>query len=350
MRMYFFVLPAYLSDGQWTYDWVTAMCKEYRKTPKEWCDFIESLRTPIFPTYNFGFTLDPPAYVAPAIPHPYFHRHIVADHLRVLLEKNMRLRWIMRKCLMRLRARICRRRIVGETDLTTMSPIPPRFLVEVLDIPTRSCYHFHASTLHCLIVGSLLHQSYALANPQPPKNPYTNLPWSLGQLISIVEQIQLCFLREHHRFLNPWVIGFRICKYNVELFLETNFRALQIMAAGFFFSDPQNLFFDSLYTETVDDLFEMAGYLRIGKVYRAVRMRNGSILSEQLLSEWDDHVVMAFVLINHEVLPAERYKSRLCFETAISKTYRATLEHLKNESHGVQEPQEIQDHGDMDVE
>jgi hypothetical protein len=173
-----------------------------------------------------------------------------------------------------------------------------------------------------------MHQSYALASPQSPKNPYTNLAWSLGQIIHIVDSIQRCFLLAHHRFIDPWIIAYRLNEYDNEKFLDANFRALQILAAGIFFSDPHNLFFESLYSETVDDLFDLVGCSRNNKIYRSVRKRTDS-LSESLMREWDDHVTIAFIYTNHELLLSERYKTMHCFEIAVTKTYYETAKHLQ---------------------
>lgn len=310
------------------YNWINCMIDAKDRTFKEWLNLVQEYRQPIFPKSNFGFTLTIPEYKAPNIPDPFFHRDLIADLLSSLLVENMQIRWRLRKCLFKWRSRICQKRIIGTEDVVTCSEIPNCWKICVHDIRSRSIYTFHTTTIQKMFVNSLLNQSYAIAMPQTPKNPYTNLPWHLGQILHIVSTIQSKLLENRHRFMDTWLFHYRAAKYCLNKFEKSNNRSLQVNAAKTFFAEPQNLFFLDLFRDTVNDLFDEMGYPRRGHAYNMVIDR---ILKKDLMDDWDTIVVHSFVHANHRFFPfGSRIKTKSDLEKSVGEVYMKTIRYANS--------------------
>ncbi len=306
------------------YNWINAMIDVQNRTYKEWLFLIHEYQQPLFPKSEFVFTLAKPEYRAPQLPDPFFHRKLIAELLTGLLVENMRMRWLARKCLFKWRARVCQKRVIGEEDVVTCSEIPDCWKIQVHDTRSKSVYIFHAITLQKMFVNSLLNQSYAFAMPQTPKNPYTNLPWHLGQIVHIMGAIQTKLLENRHRFMDTWLFHYRTAKYSLQKFESINNRSLQIHAARSFFAEPQNLFFGELFRETVNDLFEEMGYPMHGHAYTMVIDR---ILKKDLMKEWDSIVVHSFIHTNHNFFPyGSRIKTKADLEKYMGEVYMKTIQ------------------------
>lgn len=307
------------------YNWINSMIDAKDRTYSDWLFLINEYRQPLFPKSDFKFVVQKPEYKAHHIPDGFFHREVIAELLTKLLMENMQIRWRVRKCLNKWRSRICKKRIIGNEDVVTCSEIPDYWKVNVHDTKSKCIYVFHAMTLQKLFTNSLLNQSYAFAMPQTPKNPYTNLPWHLGQVIHIMGKIQITLLENRHRFMDTWLFHYHSAKYCLQKFEKANNRALQIHAAKTFFADPQNLFFVELFRETVNDLFDEMGYPRRGLAYSMIIDR---ILKKDLMNEWDSIVVHSFVHTNHQFFPfGSCIKTKADFEKYIGETYLRTIHH-----------------------
>jgi len=95
--------------------------------------------------------------------------------------KLQRTRWILRKFILHSIYR--KLNTCTDTDIVTLEPI--RDPVHVVDWKNRQKYSFEVMTLHKDITQTLLHRSGLFPNALFPKNPLTNIPLSLGQLISV---------------------------------------------------------------------------------------------------------------------------------------------------------------------
>lgn len=325
----FFKKPAFVATGP--YNWFTVMLDSHDRTLKQWMSLIQEYEKPLFSelpltTPVFQFTFQTPAYVFPNIPDPLFHRKVVAETLRDLLACNMRIRWILRKSVCRWRARKCAQRVIGASDVVTLTDIPEHWRIAVCDPGSRSTYLFHAMSLQKMFVNALLQQSYAMAAPTIPKNPYTNVPWTLGQMIHILGEIQIRLFANRHVFMDPWLIYFRTAQYSVQKFQSRHNRALQSHAAKSFFTEPANLFFGDLYRETLQDLFQDLGYPIGGQCYKMILDR---CLKPDLMGEWDAIVSHSFVHTNHHFFPSNSsIRSYSQFEEYIGSVYLKTIRYV----------------------
>jgi hypothetical protein len=79
--------------------------------------------------------------------------------------------------------RFRRLKSANTTDIVTMEV--PKVPIHVIDWQRRQRYVFEAATLMRDITCRLLSHDGMFESPQPPRNPYTNIPFTQGQLISV---------------------------------------------------------------------------------------------------------------------------------------------------------------------
>jgi len=263
------------------------------RTIKEWIDLIEEYR------YGYGEDTWPAFLKRPE--KRVFYRRAEATELEKLFLKNQRMRWICRKFIARVRGRIMDKRIVGETDLYTMSPIPSHQCIRVYDVTTRSVYLFHKHTMIKLLLRPLYYSNYGFASPQSPKNPYTNIKWNLWQLINITSQIMSAnaLVCQPIPSILSWFLK---SKFNVKKFVEQNLKALQIEAAVHFFEDLDDADAKTVFLETYDDLSSyMDGHIYPIRIHR-IRKLLEVTKDKELLKKWTDIVTGFWIFYNHKYM------------------------------------------------
>ena len=277
------------------------------RTYREWSDLVSEFRTPVWNTAphaaTSGFKWKPPPYPdykQGDYLHPYFHRDVVATLLEGWWLRNQRLRWLCRKWIHRIRIRKIAQRQHGLVDLATCEAIPVAHRVTVFDVPSRSVYHFHTATIHRALLKDLLYQRYAVPAPTAPKNPYTNLTWTLGQMCVILDQIQGNMWRSRHRFVDCVLVKFRQAAYDVAEFQRIFSKHLMFRSAVAFFKDPTNDDWEDIYIETFDDIMS----------YSDVSLRNNQIrnvrnylvhrsLPKDILDLWDNLMIAYWIHENN---------------------------------------------------
>jgi hypothetical protein len=263
------------------------------RTMTEWIKLITEYRT-VFANDWWPADLKRPQ-------DPVFYRPEVAKELEQLFLKNQRMRWICRKFIARVRFRIMSKRIVGETDLYTMSAIPETHCIRVYDVKTRSVYQFHAHTMNKLILRSLQYSSYAIAAPHLPKNPYTNIKWNIAQLISITNQLLLS--GSHYCRDIPYLLTlFRNSGFSIKTFFEKNVNHLQIEAAVHFFGDLDDADAKIMFLETYDDLCSYMDSHIYPLRIRRIRKVLEDTKDKELLQKWGKVITAFWIFYNHKIM------------------------------------------------
>lgn len=265
----------------------------YDRTLSEWISLITE--------YRYAFSLDswPPFLKKPTT--SSFYRWDQATELEKLFLKNQRMRWIVRKFISRVRRRVMEKRIVGDTDLYTTLPIPDNQVIRVYDVKTRSVYCFHMHTMVKLMSRSLLYSSYAIASPHTPKNPYTNIPWNIGQIISIVSQL-LITGAQYCQTPSLLLTDYRASNFNIKTFLRNHSIFLNTQAAITFFSNLDDGDTKAMFLETYDDL---AAYVNDPMVYNKVlRVRKilEKLTDKVLLKKWTDLITSFWIFYTHRFM------------------------------------------------
>jgi hypothetical protein len=300
---------------------------------REWIDYLGELSQ----VPNFGPQVS--IFVLPSerawnpdnpFPDPWLHRPQAAEFMYSFLMHNMRLRWLARKFVARIRARIMSKRIVGaDADVASGDPIPDTDAIRVRDIATRRTYVFHMSTMHTLLLGSLRFHCYGFSEPQHPTNPYTNIPWNIGQMISIFNQVCARRLENGHRMPHELLIGFRNAGYVIEKFKHNFSSQLQLFAAKQFFMDTSSPEFLRVFEETVLDILEDIDMPKDGRVYDHVSAR--SVLP-RLLLEWDDMAATYWIYYHFATVMHDRWRNYTDLNRAAADLYQRTLQSLRRDA------------------
>ena len=223
---------------------------------------------------------------------------MTAPDFEPLFYKEQRMRWLARKWIRRVRLRCLNRHLADDSDLFTTLPIPAESCVTVYDYKTRSCYKFHTNTMVKMILNNLTYASYAIADPQQPKNPYNNLPWTLAQAISIAQQLSRN-LSLMNRFVPTYITRWVLCGCDAKVFAKTWNRSLQIDAAVKLFEKPERGEGYVLFCEVVEDLYSDHAELGALIVKRHIIRRS---LPDDLMKEWDTFVMSQWIWENHHIL------------------------------------------------
>lgn len=135
-----------------------------------------------FPFYDKSFTATLPFRVPP---NPFVSTPLDINRCIGYAKKNQALRLTLQKLARRF---IHARLKVGNTeDLLTNEP--PKHPVTLVSWTERTIHTFESSTLRRDMIERLLMSSYGFSNAQMPRNPYTNVPMTVGQFISSIRQI-----------------------------------------------------------------------------------------------------------------------------------------------------------------
>jgi len=141
--------------------------------------------------------------------------------IRKALGKIMRARFLFRKLLHHMRFR--RLTIANLEDIVTIEP--PKKLVELVDWKSKQKYRFEASTLMRDITCRLLTHDGFFEDPQEPRNPFTNTPFTQSQLISIWNSISQAGIPVSVAFT-----AYRLARYDMAKFILYNSILLKLNA------------------------------------------------------------------------------------------------------------------------
>lgn len=150
---------------------------------------------------------------------PTFYEQLVIDLVKDH-EKEMRLRFWFRSLLAAWRYKRAERRNGAAPFMDPVTLDPIRVPIEMMDYRAKRLFVFEASALNKVVRQALLFQLYSVADPQMPKNPYTNLPFTYGQFVGIHQALQKagCLSQEFHMwrtlqfnlkrfksYMDPWL-------------------------------------------------------------------------------------------------------------------------------------------------
>jgi hypothetical protein len=276
------------SSGPWYVNTIVA----HDRTLSEWLFVIN--------TWNKGVL--PEKYDTPLESgNPFTTRRAAAEFLTKLLAKELRLRWIARKFIMRVREKVYVRRTVGaDSDLHTTLPVPHYAQVSVRDRNSRSLYVFHVKTITSMFQKSHKYSNYGIACPQVPKNPYTNKPWSSSQLIAITSQI-LAHTHLALRCVHPrGILEFVACGHDVSKYYLKHMTQQQLEGAQSFFKEIHNMELNTIREDLLDDFYDALGQ-DICCGWRTVRaFVLERLLSEALNNAWEKLLCALWVYTNFQ--------------------------------------------------
>lgn len=214
------------------------------------------------------------------------------------LTANTRFRRIMKRFLHLLRCHCIRKQVVGTEDLYTLTPVPDSCAVRVLDFASKKQYIFHTTTILKSIMSSLYYANYGIAQPQAPKNPYTNIPWSYGQKLVICQQILTNMIR-NQRLPSEDFLAFCRANYNIALFYSENAYPLAKRAADHYFNHDPEMEYN--YTDMVNNIYEHYLMYSDHRVALRAYVRSRTLPSD-LQCEWTRLMTVFFIYENMNIL------------------------------------------------
>lgn len=141
--------------------------------------------------------------------------------IRRSVAKIMRFRFLFRKFLHKWR--FSRIKLANTDDILTGEP--PQKPVYIVDWARRQAHVFEAQTLMKDITARLQQHDGLFEEPQPPRNPFTNTPFTLSQTISVWNSISEAGIAVSSLFTL-----YRTARYSYLTFLEENLLYLRLSA------------------------------------------------------------------------------------------------------------------------
>jgi len=245
----------------------------------------------------------------------FFHWKATGILLKKEYEKQMRSRFIIKKWIQQVRTKIYRRHIVGETDLRTLEPIANKDAVEVFCHSTKSVYRFHVNSLIRMIKENLCYEQWGRADPMEPRNPYTNKPWTLVQLIELIRQIQIIGYKMPS-FLSQFVEA----RYSIDLFYKRNQLQLGIDATRRFFETPDSM---EVRSDIILQLFEQIQKMHRVHLYRIIQRKNCTpILQER----WEILIKNTWIYDNYGYSPNYAWRDTIDQTITIQKLFNSSID------------------------
>jgi len=141
--------------------------------------------------------------------------------IRKALGKIILARFLFRKLLHHMRLR--RLKIANTEDIVTMEA--PKKLVELIDWQSKQKYQFEATTLMRDITSRLMTHDGFFEDPQEPRNPFTNIPFTQSQAISVWNSISQAGI-----YVSVAFTAFRLARYNMTNFSLYNSTLIKLNA------------------------------------------------------------------------------------------------------------------------
>ena len=296
--------------------WTDICIYGYDKTLTEWIKLIEQLQSAqVTNPANNDLSC------------PFGSRQAGGRFIKYLFLKNQSIRWSIRKFLHRVRCRIMDKRIVGTEDLYTTETIPEHNKISVYDIKTRNKYLFHTSTMVRMFMASLASSAWGIPSPKHPMNPYTNIPWTMTQCMSIVSQIirnQAMFYRPTHEY----IMAFKQSRFCLTNFFARMRTTLRITAAVNLFKDTTSPEARDMYDDILDFLFEDVP----AEQCTPIKLLKARTFPETIMKLWDKLVVAYFLYQNHGmfIFPHKSYRTLEAeFNDLNKRTYAYWVAHIR---------------------
>ena len=269
--------------------WYLQTCWSHDRTLKEWLDLIEEKKQ--IPSIFWNISLTTPD-------HPWNYLRTQAKDIEDFFYRNQRMRWIARKWIWRVRSRMYSRKRIGEEDFCTLLPIPEYAQVSVLDFKNRCTYIYHFQSIMKSVQSQLLYSCYGFPEPRVPVNPYTNVPFTINQIISIFSQCSRC-LDRRHKFLPTIFLKFRLSNYIIRDFLKNEKSQLNIFAAVNFFKNKDDVDAREMLIETFDDFIESQEVRPSGYLVARRKLREGTLTNYDL---WVQLLTSFWIFTTHRIV------------------------------------------------
>ena len=194
----------------------------------------------------FKFKLSPSKIYGPS---SYFTR--AANEI---YETNQHIRWLFKRLVNSwLYKKSQSRQIGADSDINSLDAIPEKEQIHIACITSRSIYVFSGNSLCKTIRSSLESQSGSISNVKAPKNPFTNIIFTYGQMVKVCSELGKWCANKGKPY--PAIIAlYQEAKFNTIYVLNLHNNYLQYLATKtYIFNDDQNGYF---FLENLEVLFD----------------------------------------------------------------------------------------------
>jgi hypothetical protein len=176
-----------------------------------------------FPFYSpfAGMAQEIPQFIIPKQLYSEIWSKEKSAAIRRSVAKIMRFRFLFRRFLHKWR--FSRIKLANTDDILTSEP--PKNPVYIVDWAGRQAHVFEAQTLMKDITARLHQHDGLFEDPQPPRNPFTNTPFTLSQTISIWNSISEAGIAVSSVFTL-----YRTARYSYPTFIDENLSYLKLKA------------------------------------------------------------------------------------------------------------------------
>ncbi len=174
-----------------------------------------------------------------------------------IFEENQRRRWLARTVWHRLTQRIWRRRTQCNVDMIDMVEVSDADAILVTDAAHRTVYRFHRRDLFNTLLSNICMSEEMLPNPRAPRNPWTNAPFTYGQIVGVCQSLLQDYAR-HGRCPPVLFSAFWAAQFDVRRFAAENASLLGQHAITAYFKDINDHNRDTV-ADTIIQLLTEAG-------------------------------------------------------------------------------------------
>jgi len=243
---------------------------------------------------------------------PLLNEDIYKEAERIF-HKNQWFRWMMKRLVSIWLKAKSQKRVIGEDcDIITGEPIPQNEQVRIISIKSRTEYVFSGQVLVKGAKSCLEGQTAAIPHVKTPHNPYTNTPFTYGELVKVYGEI-LIWCAKKGKSIPAVIALYREYKFKNNMLLRVNHNYIQMKATDnyIFNDDSRGEFFIEAMEILLDDfalLLEVEyDTLLIG--YQRFRLWNQLEPKHYLMLAWKKLAADFWYYKQTEQFPRENWRS-----------------------------------------
>jgi hypothetical protein len=167
-----------------------------------------------------------------------------------IFEQNQRARWLAAIVLQRWKLKVWRKKTQCNVDLIDMAEIKDRDALFLVDTTQRQIFRFHRRDIFSNLISNICMADEMMPYPRIPTNPWSNVPLTFAQTISICAQLSMDYAM---RGACPPVLLAAFCesRYNLKKFQQDNASMLSQHAIFSYFKDLTPLNHHTVYDTIV---------------------------------------------------------------------------------------------------
>lgn len=256
--------------------------------------------------------------------------HAEADRI---FQDNQWTRWQIKRLVSIWLTNKSKKRVIGaDCDIITSEPIPPNEQIRIISIRNRTEYVFSGHVLLKTAKSCLEGQVIAIPNVKSPHNPYTNTPFSYGEMVEVYNGIlrwcakkskplpAIIALYREHRFRN-----------NLVLMIHNNYIQMKATESFMYNDDMNGDFFIEIMQILLEDFSEplLREFNPVNIAYQRFRLWNKMEPKNYLLICWKKLAADFWYYKQTEQFPRENWKTESSIFIDVVVLLRSSADKLR---------------------